>query len=52
MRINEIDPTLKEKGLFIEHLTGQGEDKSRGYRIRKTASPSSLSSPEEKREEN
>jgi hypothetical protein len=52
MRINEIDPTLKEKGLFIEHLTGQGEDKSRGYRIRKTASPSSLSSPEEKHEEN
>jgi hypothetical protein len=52
MRINEIEPTLKEKGLLIEHLTGQGEDKSRGYRIHKTASPSSPSSPEKKREEN
>jgi hypothetical protein len=46
MRINEIEPTLKEKGLIIDHLVGQGDNKERKYRIKKTASPPSPPSPE------
>jgi len=55
MRLNEIIPTLKEKGLKIEFLTNQGEEKSRGIKISRTkkdASPASPASPDEKGEQN
>jgi len=44
MRLNEIMPTLKERGLEIEHLVNQGEDHSKGIRIRKVASAASKAS--------
>jgi hypothetical protein len=47
-RINEIMSTLKEKGIEIEYLTNQGEEKSRGIKIRKIASIASPASTDEK----
>jgi hypothetical protein len=40
--------TLKEKGIEIEYLTNQGEEKSRGIKIRKIASIASPASTDEK----
>ncbi len=51
-RLNEIMPTLKEKGLEIEFLTNQGENKSRGIRIRKQAPPAPIAPTVEKGEQN
>jgi hypothetical protein len=31
MRLKEIEPTLKEKGLEIEYLINQGEREGQGY---------------------
>jgi hypothetical protein len=47
-RLNEIIPTLKEKDLQIEYLINQGEDHSRGIRIRKGA-PTAPKAPTEKK---
>ena len=52
MRLKEIAPTLKEKGLEIDFLINQGEEKGRGIRIRKTSPTSPLSPTEEKGERN
>ena len=52
MRLKEIAPTLKEKGLEIDFLINQGEEKSRGIRIRKTSPLSPLSPTEQKGERN
>jgi hypothetical protein len=52
MRLNEISPTLREKGLEIEHLINQGEDHSKGIRIRKVASTASKASTDKKGEQN
>jgi hypothetical protein len=52
MRLNEIAPTLKEKCLEIEHLVNQGEDHSKGIRIRKVVSTASKASTDKKGEQN